>query len=174
MSNSVTRWNPKAILPKHRAIMRFQIQGMTNLEIAERLEMTPQAVSYIVTSDLYKAALTQLQDKADDLTIETQIDVKKKIAELSVYSIQDIEKMLKSDGYNISPRLRAEMHWDILDRAGQREPEKEPDMANQDYATALQEAYARRKANLGPNSTTPTPLLPPVNEEVLQITGTLG
>ena len=137
------RYEPKAVLPRHRTIMRLQLANFKKCEIAEILGMSAAAVSYITNSGLYKAEFDKLQAKADEKAITEHLDVRQKIGELSKTAILELEDALKD---KTAPRkLRVDVAFDILDRDGYKAPEERH--VTVDYIRAARKAFAKRKAN---------------------------
>jgi hypothetical protein len=132
----------QAITPRHRAIMRACLKGMTVGEIAEITGLSPKAVSMIVNSEIFKRELANLQDRADEKCIEGVADVRKTIEELSGVSMAVLNNMLRDNLTN--PKLRADIAWDILDRAGHGAVQKSE--IKHDWAHAVTGAFAKRKA----------------------------
>lgn len=132
---------PQDILPRHRRIMRMQLSGFTNADIADTLGMDHSSISYIINSDIYKAEFQKLQDRADEKAVGEQIDVKKKLETMSGFAVEKLDQMLKDP--KTADKLRADMIFDVLDRTGNSAPKKTEVLV--DYVTALESAFKERR-----------------------------
>lgn len=106
--------------------------------------MSTHAINLITSSDIYRAELAKLNDRADDKVINEIVDVRSKIEELAGTSITELEKMLTAK--ETAEKLRADICFDILDRAGHAPTERQEVVFS--YAEAATEAYQRRRAQI--------------------------
>ena len=109
----------KELKTQHRTIIQMVFSGFSNNEIAERLEMSPSAVSSIIRSPLGQAYLGGLNDKAQEDTL----DVRKKLTSLNKSALSTFERIL--DPRQKAPHsVQATVARDILDRNGYKPPDK--------------------------------------------------
>lgn len=134
-----THWQPKFRQVHHRSIMRLHLRNLRPAEIAECVGLSLDQVYNIMRSDMYKAEMKALQGRANDKVIDGVVNVRRKIEQLSGQSIATLENLLE---YTSSDRLKADIAFDLLDRAGFKPVEKREVVV--DYATVLQRAYQRR------------------------------
>lgn len=59
------RWEPQALRPRHREIMRRLLEGSTYVEIAEALGITPQSIMLVATSKMFRAELQEMEKQLD-------------------------------------------------------------------------------------------------------------
>lgn len=105
----------KDLKSNHREIARLTHQGIKPTEIAERIGMDVGTVYLIRRDPLFKQALAKLDDEAD----EEIIDVRKKLAEMSIKAVDKLDNLIDSHDDKVS--LKAST--DVLDRAGYKPPE---------------------------------------------------
>lgn len=151
---AVERYQPAKILPRHRVIMRYQLQGLSIKQIARQIGMSEAAINYITKSDMYLDEFSKLNKQANNQTIEQQALVRQKIAALQHRAVLDLEDLLNDK--ETPAKLRSEICFDILDRGGNDgstaiTPEDE-------YINTTIEAYKRRKQLKGMEKISETPL----------------
>lgn len=139
---AVQRYQPAKLMPRHRTIMRLQLQGLKIKDIAREMNMTEAAINYITKCDLYLFEFDKLNAQANNRAIDQQTLVREKIASLQTRAIGEIEDLLNDK--ETPAKLRSEICFDILDRGGNdgstaTSPEDE-------YINSTIEAYKRRKA----------------------------
>lgn len=136
----------KDLTPRHRAIMRAVLKGMSAGEIAEVSGLTERAVRMIVGSEIFQKELLKLEARADDECISGVVDVRAKIKELSGVSIDVLDKILRDR--MMHPKLRADIAFDILDRDGYGAVKKVEESIAVSLVDATVSAFAKRKAKL--------------------------
>lgn len=105
----------------HEQIIRLYVASgrkITYSEIADVVDCTEQMVYYTLNSDLAKKKINTLQRAADDAAL----DAMEKLHELAGYSVHKLEEILFDP--NTSEKLRARVAQDILDRTGNKKPER--------------------------------------------------
>lgn len=105
----------KDLRSNHREIARLTHQGIKPSEISERLGINIGTVYLIRRDPLFKQALAKLDDEAD----KEIIDVRKRLAEMSLKAVDRLDNLL--DSYDDKVSLSASK--DVLDRAGYKPPE---------------------------------------------------
>ncbi len=102
---------------KHRQIMRMEVLGFSNAEIAKDVCYTPAAVYNIRQSPLYKSELARLQSEADEAAKEKSVSlkVKKVFVDEAEESARKLAR-LRDNAKEGSVQLKSAM--EILDRAG--------------------------------------------------------
>lgn len=130
------------LLPRHYLIMRMQLNGFSRDDIAEAVNLTPAAITLITSSDIYREEFKKLNDKANDNVLQEEQEFRRKIRELSIYGLSELETILKSK--EASAKVKADIVFDLLDRDGIVAPDKDTDFAS-NYVNQLETAYRKRK-----------------------------
>ncbi len=115
-------YNLKSLNPRHFKIIELRLRGKTNLQIADELSMTTQAVTIIVRSPNFQreyAMQSELlaEKKLDSIAREhenTATTVEQKLKEATLKAVDTLTKRLDSDDESISMRASES----ILDRGG--------------------------------------------------------
>ena len=104
------RWEPQALRPRHREIMRRLLEGATYVEIAEDLGITPQSIMLVATSRMFREALQkmesqldyQVQKRAEDLSNEAldKLKVLMRKARSQALQMSCADKILGIAGYS--------------------------------------------------------------------------
>jgi len=111
MSNSVVKYSLGYIRPHHREIARRLILGQRQSQICHDLGMSPDRMSIIVNSPLFKVELKRLEKERDN----GATDISRTLKELSPVALETVERTM----YNAdSARLRFDAAESVLDRAG--------------------------------------------------------
>jgi len=111
MSDSVSKMSLGYIRPHHREIARRLVLGQRQSQICKELGMSPDRMSIIVNSPLFKIELKRLERERDSGVA----DVTKTLQELAPVALESVERTMYSAK---SERLRFEAAESILDRAG--------------------------------------------------------
>ena len=102
-----------ALWDRHKEVGRRLALGQSNKQVAEAMNITPVAVSYMRNSPVMQEHVSNLQGASD----AAAYDVAKRIQEMAPSALKVLDGILK--GYDdASPTLRAHVAKDILDRAG--------------------------------------------------------
>lgn len=125
---------------RHQQILRMDIKGYPQVEIAEILGITPQMVSIVQNSDVYRAEKARIEIDLTERTVTEASAVKAKIIEMSGLAIDELEGILKDR--LADPKLKADVAFDILDRSGHKAAQR---LEVVSYKDKLQLAYSRRK-----------------------------
>lgn len=104
---------------KPREIARLQLLGFQNKVIAALVGLTPEQVSNIVNSEVYKNHLEELAGARDDEFVRVQ----KRIQSLSVLAMQRIEEavvdpLADSHPGGLTAQERLTAAFKVIDRAG--------------------------------------------------------
>jgi len=137
----------------HRIIMRLVLKKCTPSEIADALGMHLGTISRIINSDIFRAEMNALHDRADERVIgETTQDVHSWLKRMCHGDgknggkvTQTLEQLI--DNAKTSDRLKADICFDLLDREVGRKNVSRHEVVV-DYAQVVQAAYARRQAML--------------------------
>lgn len=132
----------KEIRARHQAIMRLHLIGVSQKDIAEVLEISPQMVSIVQNSDIYKAEYMKLQRQATDKVVEETADLHKRIERLAGKSLDVLDEIL-NDAL-ADNKLKADVAFDILDRGGYKAAQKIEHEVT--WGDQLKDAYNKRKA----------------------------
>jgi hypothetical protein len=108
------KWTPQKLLPRHREIMRRILEGATREEIAIEMGISPQAITLISNSAIFKSELAKMEAEADFTVI--------KRAEALSHEALDTLKGLMRGARNEG--VRKASADSILDRAGYSKIEK--------------------------------------------------
>lgn len=104
--------------PRIHAILRADLQSMSDDYIQERFEVTEGQLRSIRASALYKERLADLQGRADDKAVDRVADEEDRVAtELSKSALKAAQKnvaLLDSE----NEKVQQASAWDILDRTG--------------------------------------------------------
>lgn len=133
----------KEMRSRQQQILRMDIKGVPQVEIAEYLGITPTMVSIVQNSDIYRAEKATIHAEITSRVVTEASQVKNKILQLSGHAIDELEEILR-DKFTDS-KLKADVAFDILDRAGHK-PTQQIEVVS--YKDKLQVAYLRRKERL--------------------------
>lgn len=131
---------------RHQQILRMDIKGISQVEIAECLGISAQMVSIAQNSDVYRAEKSRIQAELTNRAVTDATEaskVKQKILAVSGIAIDKLEEIL-TDRLS-DPKLQTDIAFDILDRAGHKPAQKVEIVS---YKDKLQAAYARRMARI--------------------------
>ena len=109
-SKASGRWEPLALRPRHREIMRRLLEGASYVEIAEDMGITPQSIMLVATSRMFREELAKLeaeldykvQQRAEDLSNEAldKLKVLMRKAKSQALQISCADKILGIAGYS--------------------------------------------------------------------------
>jgi len=102
----------QALRAVHMEILRRHFLGQKSKDIARDLRISESTVSYTINNPMAKEYLKELSEEAD----EEVVDVAKRVKEIAPEALRVVEKMLRDEEQ--PARLRAQIAWDILNRAG--------------------------------------------------------
>lgn len=145
----------KEIRARHQIIMRLHLAGASQVDIAKVLDITPQMVSIVQNSDIYKAEFNKLQAAANQKAVEENVDIQKRIENLAGKSLTVLEELL-NDAFT-DGKLKADVAFDILDRGGYRPAQKVTHTL--DWGARVQDAYQTRKLRAASATVDVTPQL---------------
>ena len=104
------RWEPQALRPRHREIMRRLLEGASYVDIAEALGITPQSIMLVATSRMFRAELQEMekaldykvQQRAEDLSNEAldKLKVLMRQARSQALQMSCADKILGIAGYS--------------------------------------------------------------------------
>lgn len=69
------RWEPQALRPRHREIMRRLLEGSSYVEIAEAMGITPQGIMLVASSRLFREELAKLEEELDYKVLQRAEDL---------------------------------------------------------------------------------------------------
>ena len=109
-SKAPGRWEPQALRPRHREIMRRLLEGASYVAIAEALGITPQSIMLVATSKMFREELQKMeaeldyrvQQRAEDLSNEAfdKLKVLMRKARSEMLQASCAEKILGIAGYS--------------------------------------------------------------------------
>lgn len=99
----------------HREILRMRASGLTQINIANELGVTPAMVGLVLNSELGKLAMEEMQRKMDQEVIEVGVALQANAKHAEAF-LGAVVRGDESEG--VSPALRARVCMDQLDRAG--------------------------------------------------------
>ena len=108
------KWEPQKLTARHREIMRRLLEGAPRNIIAEEMGLTPQAITIISTSLLFRSELAKMEEDAD-------FQVIKRAEDLSNEAIDTLKNLMR---FSRSEALKCRAADSILDRAGYSKIEK--------------------------------------------------
>lgn len=109
----------KELKAHHRNILQMSFNGRKNEEIAEKLGISPQTVSNVISSPMGKAYINGLNDKMEESTL----DVRKELISMNTDALLTFKRLL--DPKNKAPAaVQFSTAKDILDRTGFKAPDK--------------------------------------------------
>jgi hypothetical protein len=106
------KYQIKELNSKHRDILRRVLLGQSNKEIALAVNCTPEMVSYLRTSQLGRAQLEVLHEKADEGVIDVAADIRALAPEVLAH-LNEIRVAEETP-----VRVKTDICRDLLDRAG--------------------------------------------------------
>lgn len=112
-SDSSRYYEVKTVQVRHQAMIRLKAAGLTNIEIAEILKVTPQNVSDVLNSPLVQDRLSELQGDLDNNLIEAH----KNLERLAINATEHCRKILQ-DEVESSQTLKTKVALEVLDRIG--------------------------------------------------------
>lgn len=115
-------YEPTQMWDRYQEISRRVLLGQKNVQIANDMNLTPEAVSYIRNSEIVKERTEKLQARADD----SAVDVSTRIKHLAPKALDVLEDLIngKVAGESIPAKLRAHHAEKLLDRAGHAAPKE--------------------------------------------------
>lgn len=131
----------KELRSRHQAILRLDLAGLTQREIAPIVGLTPQMICVVQNSDIYRAEHARLQGRLTEDTVTDLGTVSRKLESLCGVSVDTIEEVLLDR--SASPKVRADTAFNVLDRNGLRPPERHEHVHT--YDSVLLDAYRRRR-----------------------------
>ena len=109
-SKTPGRWEPQALRPRHREIMRRLLEGASYVDIAEALGITPQSIMLVATSKMFRQELQEMekaldykvQQRAEDLSNEAldKLKVLMRKARSEALQMSCADKILVIAGYS--------------------------------------------------------------------------
>lgn len=108
------KWEPKQLTPRHREIMRRMLEGAPRNVIAEEMGLTPQAITIISTSQLFREELCKMETDAD-------FQVIRRAEDLSNEALDTLKNLMR---FARSEAMKVRAADSILDRAGYSKVEK--------------------------------------------------
>lgn len=105
---------------RHHEIVRLALLGNKNVEIAEKLNCTPQNISDCLNSKIVRDKLQILRAERDSSTV----DVAAAIKNLAPRAVELVDKIMNAEigGGVIKPELQFKAAMDVLDRNGYAAP----------------------------------------------------
>lgn len=104
------KWEPLALRPRHREIMRRLLEGASYVDIAEALGITPQSIMLVATSRMFREELQKMeaeldykvQQRAEDLSNEAldKLKVLMRQARSQALQMSCADKILGIAGYS--------------------------------------------------------------------------
>jgi len=126
----------------HREIARLSFEGYKPAEIATRTSSKLVTVYAILRDALCKSYMNGLADRADN----SVIDVREKMAEMNLASLDTLAHILSKDNIEITPAsVRLGAANSVLDRNGYKAPEKHEHMHGHFTAEDLMNLQKRNK-----------------------------
>lgn len=95
---------------QHREVARLTFEGYKPTEIAERLDMPISTIYGIRHDPLFKQEVERLNDLADSEVV----DVRRKLAGMSVKAVERLDQLLDSH----QEKIQLDTAKDVLDRTG--------------------------------------------------------
>lgn len=113
MANIIQQLNPR-----HYKILEFVLTGLTNKQIAERLDVSPQMISIVINSPSFQHEVALRREKLDAMKnqriVESDMEVVDAIKEGTRAAVKTLISSINSTDENIAIRASVE----ILDRGG--------------------------------------------------------
>lgn len=116
-------WEATQLWDRYQEIARRIVLGQKQVQIAEDLGVTPEMVSYVRNSPIVKDQIANLQEKANEETV----NIASRIKSLAPHAIEVLEDVIKTgevSGERIPAKLRAHHAEKLLDRAGYAPPKE--------------------------------------------------
>lgn len=107
---------PKRLSTRHLEMIKHRLVGMSNVDIAKSLGITPKTVSLIVNSPLFQGELArrrqQLEQREDSIIVGGVVKAREILDKASAKAAQSTVDDLDAE----KPELRRSAAKDILDR----------------------------------------------------------
>ncbi len=136
----------RSVIPRHRALMRRLIAGMTLSKAAEDIGFTVSRASLIVKSPLFQAEMKRYALEIQRTVVQTegqQTDLHKRIEEEAGKSL---DKVVELRDKATSERVQQISAFDILDRAGYGAKKFEDKKVTIEVGQGLLDAIERTKS----------------------------
>jgi predicted transcriptional regulator len=108
----------KKLLPRHFKVMDLLLLGKKQKEIAEELDLTPQAVSSIVNSPIFQERLASRKHEVLNRSEPNELSAKQLLEKTVIEAVKKLAEMLGSK----DDRTALKAAIDILDRTGHSGP----------------------------------------------------
>jgi len=108
-------WEPQKLNGRHREVLRLHVLGLSGVEVAARVNLTPQAIYCILRSPLAQAEVAKLQHKADEKTIDvpTRAAFQASLEDIGREAVDVNRTIMKGASEN---KLRAKIAQHFMDR----------------------------------------------------------
>jgi hypothetical protein len=104
----------KEIWYQHQEIIRLMVLGYGNIEIADMTGYTPQTVSNIRNSPIVRERVEELQEGADERTL----DIMDRVRQFEPIALKHLELIIQGKVEGVSASLRARTCENYLSRGG--------------------------------------------------------
>ena len=134
--------NLQALRQRHFDIIRMHIEGLSDNEIADILEVSLPTVRYTLNSEMAKNRIAEINAWMD----EEAITVKKRLEEAAPLALDILLQILISEDEKSSNKIRAANS--LLDRAGHAPPRSGGSNASQINIINLRDRLLNAKAEI--------------------------
>lgn len=117
-SDDGPKYQVQQLSARHQTILQMIALGLKNVDIAEKLGISPQSVSIVRNSQLGRAKLTELVGRTE----ENLVDLEKRFKMLGPLATDTLEDLMTDP--KVPSATRANIAKDLLDRAGHKPVER--------------------------------------------------
>lgn len=106
-------YEAQELASSHREILRLKVLGLSNLEVAEQLGVTPQTVCNVHRSSLGRQHIESLQTGRDNSVVQ----IREELEEMLPLALAAYEEVLAKK-VDTSPMQRIKVASEVMDRTG--------------------------------------------------------
>lgn len=105
-------YNLARLNERQRNVASLMLQGLTNKDIAERLDITPQAVSNYINSPLFQAYIKSLRVRVEDAVVSNERMVADLVPKVLGLAHDLVDDALKEDSQMLDrDKINLVKHW---------------------------------------------------------------
>lgn len=113
MANIIQQLNPR-----HYKILEFVLAGVTNKQIAERLNVSPQMISIVINSPSFQHEVSLRREKIDSMKNQRLVESDQEVVDAIKQGTRDAVRRLLSSIGSTDENVAIRASVEILDRGG--------------------------------------------------------
>lgn len=127
--------------PRHHEIMRRLLCGHSQAQIAQDLKMSPQTISMICKSALFKKELTRLQRELENNIVNKLSDVGMQLRALQPQAVNVLAQLMNNKTGSVPATVRRAAAKDVLELASKQKVADEFKENMSDFAFLIKAGY---------------------------------